>query len=86
MLHLPAQQEGPRRLAGALFESLATPGDLDGLQVLADVLEDLAGEGAEEEQCHDHDDRDQGQKQTVLYERLAILILTPEAGKKSADE
>ena len=59
---------------------------LGGLQVVADVLEDLADDWAEEDQGDDHDNRDQGQKQTVLYERLAILILTPEAGKKSADE
>src|SRR5207247_7184259 len=56
------------------------------LQVGADVLEDLAHDWAKENQGHDHDDRDEGQEQTVLDERLTFLILAAELGQKSDDE
>ena len=59
---------------------------LGGLQVATDVLEDLAHNRAQEDEGDDHDNRDQGQKQTLLDERLAVLILAAEASKKSADE
>src|SRR5438309_2878526 len=76
-------EEPPGMVPGALhvrcFRSLA-------LQVLADVLEDLADNRAEEDEGHDHDDRDEGQKQTVLDERLTFLIVAAELGQKSADE
>ena len=50
------------------------------LQVVADVLEDLAHDRAQEEQGDDHDDRDEGQEQTVLNESLAFLVLATELG------
>jgi hypothetical protein len=56
------------------------------LEVLGDVAEDLAHDRAKEQKGHDHDDRNQGQEQTVLNEGLAFLILPREASKKSADE
>jgi len=65
---------------------VAITAGLGALQVLAHVLEDLANDRAEEDEGHDHNDRDEGQKQTVLDERLAFLILAAETGKKSADE
>ena len=55
-------------------------------QAGADVLEDAAHDRAEEDEGDDHDNRDQGQKQTVLDERLAFLILAAETSEKSADE
>ena len=55
-------------------------------QLVADVLEDLAHDRAQEEQGDDHDDRDEGEKQTVLNESLAFLVLALETSQKSADE
>ena len=46
----------------------------------------LAHDRAQEDEGHDHDDRDEGQEQTVLDERLTFLILAAEPSKKSADE
>ena len=48
------------------------------VQVVADVLEDLAHDRAQEEQGDDHDDRNEGQEQTVLNESLAFLVLVAE--------
>lgn len=56
------------------------------LKVLPDIPEDLADDWAEEQQSHDHDDRDEGQEQTVLNKGLTLLILAPEPSDKSADE
>src|SRR5690606_19293189 len=59
---------------------------LGGVQVLADVLEDLTDDRAQEEQGDDHNDRDEGEQQAVLDERLPLLVVTLEARQKSADE
>jgi hypothetical protein len=59
---------------------------LDLLKVLSDVAEDLAHDGAKEQKSHDHDNRDQGQEQTVLNEGLSFLVLMREPSEKSADE
>jgi hypothetical protein len=59
---------------------------LDLLEVLGDVAEDLAHDRAKEQKGHDHDDRNQGQEQTVLNEGLSFLVLPREASEKSADE
>src|SRR3990172_12993642 len=77
--HPVAQAESPRESPRALrrVSSDAVRGS-GALQVGADVLEDLAHNRAEEDECHDHDDRDEGQEQTVLDERLAFLILAAE--------
>ena len=56
------------------------------LQVRADVLEDLAHDRAKEQKGGDHDDRNEGEKQTVLDERLTFLIPSAEPGEKRADE
>ena len=69
--------ESPRESPGALAVSSDDERGSGALQVVADVLEDLAHNRAEE---------DEGQEQPVLDERLAILILAAEVGKKSADE
>ena len=42
--------------------------------------------GPRKMQGDDHDDRNEGQKQTVLDERLAFLVLAAKLGEKSADE
>src|SRR5438094_1435489 len=55
------------------------------VQVRADVLEDAAHDRAQEEQGDDHDDGDEGEEQTVLDERLALLIVLAELREKSAD-
>src|SRR5260370_1414133 len=72
-------EEPPGMVPGALYvqcrRSLA-------LQVLADVLEDLADDGAEEDEGHDHDDRNERQQQTVLDERLTLLISLRGAGSR----
>ena len=54
--------------------------------VLADVAEDVRDDRAQEEQGDDHDDRDEGEKQTVLNEGLAFLVVALETSQKSADE
>ena len=59
---------------------------LGAVEVVADVLEDLADDRAQEEQGDDHDDRDEGEQKTVLDERLTFLVLALEASQKSADE
>ena len=64
--------------------SVAMTPDL--LEVLGDVAEDLAHDRAKEQKSHDHDNRDQGQEQTVLNEGLSFLVLTREPREKSADE
>jgi hypothetical protein len=59
---------------------------LDVVKRRADVLEQLADDRAKEDQGHDDDDRDQGEQQTVLNERLALLIVALETSQKIADE
>src|SRR5688500_5244716 len=59
---------------------------LDVIKRRADVLEQLADDRAKEDQGNDNDDRDQGEKQSVLNESLTILVLALEASQKSADE
>ena len=56
------------------------------LKVLGNVAEDLADDRAQEEQGDDHDDRDEGEQQAVLDERLTFLVFPMEASEKSADE
>jgi hypothetical protein len=56
------------------------------VQVVADVLEDLAHDRAQEEQGHDHDDRNKGQEQSVLNESLAFLVLAAVLGEKRTVE
>src|SRR5688572_10172834 len=53
---------------------------------VADVLEDARDDRTQEEQRDDHDDRQEGEKQAVLHEGLAVLVFTLEANEKSADE
>jgi hypothetical protein len=59
---------------------------LRALQVRTDVLENLAHDRAQEDQGDDHDDGNKGEKQTVLNESLAFLILAPKLREKIADE
>jgi hypothetical protein len=55
-------------------------------ELVADVAEDVRNERAKEQQRDDHDDRDEGEKQTVLNEGLTFLIGALETSQKSADE
>ena len=55
-------------------------------ELVADVAEDVRDQRAKEQQRHDHDDRDEGEKQTVLNEGLTFLIGALETSQKSADE
>ena len=82
----PWYVQGPRGDPGGLAVSSVAWLGSGALQVVADVLEDLAHDRAQEEQGDDHDDRDKGQEQTVLNERLAFLVLTVEPVEKSANE
>ena len=82
----PANEEPPGTGPRGFFAIASSTTSSLALQVLADVLEDLANDRAQEEKRHDHDDRDQGQEQTVLNERLAILVLATEPIEKRADE
>ena len=82
----PGTCRGPRVNPGASAVSSDAWRGSGALQVVADVLEDLAHDRAQEEQGHDHDDRDEGQEQTVLNQSLAVLFLASELGEKSADE
>ena len=77
--------ESPRRRngGGSPCEDLR---GLGALQVLTNVLENLAHDWAQEDEGDDHDNRDQGQEQSVLDERLAFLILAAETSQKIADE
>src|SRR5687768_3603727 len=59
---------------------------LDGVKRRADVLEQSTDDRAEEKQGHDDDDRDQSEKQPILNESLAFLVVAPEASEKIADE
>ena len=55
-------------------------------ELVADVAEDVRNERAKEQQRDDHDDRDEGEKQTVLNEGLSFLVGALETSQKSADE
>lgn len=46
------------------------------LQLVVDRLEDAADGRAEKDQDRDHDDRNEGEQQPVLHERLAALVVT----------
>src|SRR6266567_1918318 len=70
------QRQSPRREAGGSASVRAV--GLATRQVRADVLEDAAHDRAQEEQGNDHDDGDEGEEQTVLNERLAVLIVLAE--------
>src|SRR6185503_16670572 len=56
------------------------------LELVADVAEDVRDQRAQEEKSHDHDDRNEGEKQTVLNESLAFLVRALNASEKSADD
>ena len=93
---VPAQNMPSDRPDRAPMENAKAPGlipgaflrmtFLDAVERRPNVLEDLADDRAEEDERHDHDDRNEGQKQTVLYERLAFLIFAVEPSEKSPDD
>jgi hypothetical protein len=76
---------GTKKPPDGMSEGFSGSNERGLLQRSADVLEQLADDRAQEQQGDDHDDRDEGEKKTVLNEGLAFLILTPEAGAELID-